>query len=207
MAQERFDTNEAEAVLMEAARRQARSVGGSTSVSRDRLEAMAAELDIAPETLREVLAEREMGASEAALRAAFIAERRGTILPHLVPYISVCAMLFVIWFVSGGGHPWFIYPVMGWGIGMASHVATVYPASGAAFEAGLEEYKKKVERRERDRARRTAKRTEKESVKERKAEPVVAQTEETDEVTPKSTDSWNASEEPKTQVLRAGRKG
>ncbi|MBC7808427.1 MAG: 2TM domain-containing protein [Akkermansiaceae bacterium] len=204
MAQERFDTSEAEAVLMEAARRQARAVGSATSVSRDRLEAMAAELDIPPETLHEVLAEREAGASEAALRAAFIAERRGTILPHLVPYLSICAMLFFIWLASGGGSPWFIFPVMGWGIGMASHVAAVYPASGAAFEAGLEEYKKKVERRERDRARRTAKRAEKVSAKEQKSGTVTLPEENSPQ---KSTSSWGASEEPQTQVLRAGRKG
>lgn len=208
MAQERFDTNEAEAVLMEAARRQARAVGASSSVSRERLEAMAAELDIAPETLHEVLAEREAGASEAALRAAFIAERRGTILPHLIPYLSICAMLFVIWLLSGSNHPWFLYPVMGWGIGMASHVAAVYPTSGVTFEAELEEYKKKVERRERERARRAAKRAEKEMVKERKAEvaaPVVVAP--AKETVPVVTDSWNTSEEPKAQVLRAGRKG
>lgn len=204
MAQERFDTNEAEAVLMEAARRQARALGNSTSVSRERLEAMAAELDIAPETLHEVLADREAGATEAQLRAAYIAERRGTILPHLVPYVSVCLMLFVIWLLTTpGGHPWFIYPFMGWGIGMASHIAAVYPTSGAMFEAGFEEYKKQVERREREKAKRTAKRTEKEVVKERKAEPVAS----SEDVPTRSAESWNTVEEPKKQVLRAGRKG
>lgn len=203
MAQEQFDTSEAEAVLIEAARRQAQSIGGSMSVSRERLEAMAAELDIAPETLREVLAEREAGVSEAALRAAFIAERRATIWPHLGSYLSVCLMIFVIWLVSGAGHPWFIYPVMGWGVGMVSHVAAVYPASGEAFEAGLEEYRKKVQRRERDLARRTAKRAGKESAKESKAEAVTS----SESVARSSVKSWNVSEETKPQVLRAGRKG
>lgn len=188
---------------MEAARRQARAVGGSTSVSRARLEAMAAELDISPETLEEVLAEREESATDAALRAAYIAERRGTIVPHLVPYVSVCAMLFVIWFVTGGGHPWFIYPMMGWGIGMASHVASVYPTSGTAFEAGFEEYKKRAERRERDRARRAAKRAEKEIAKGSKSEAAAT----SEPVTEKNNGPWNVAEEPEKQVLRAGRKG
>ncbi len=202
MAQERFDTSEAEAVLMEAARRQARAVGSVASVSRERLEAMAAELDIDPETLHAVLAEREAGASEAALRAAFVAERRGTISPHLGSYLSICVMLFLIWLVTGGGHPWFVYPAIAWGAGMVSHVATVYPASGAAFESGFLEYKKKVERRERERARRVAKRSEKEAAKERKS-GVAPISEEV--VTAKKVGSWNTPEEPKAQTLRTGR--
>ena len=160
-----FDTREAEAVLLEAARRQSRAVTGAMLVSLERLEAMAAELDIAPETLAQVVAEREAAMAAAAQRTAFIRERRATILPHAVPYLSLCLFLVVIWAVSGGGHPWFLYPTIGWGIGVASHIAAVYPARGAAFDQAFAVYQKRAERLERARVKRDAKRAEKRAAK------------------------------------------
>ena len=42
---------------------------------------------------------------------------------HLVAYLLVNAVLWVLWVVVGGadGHPWPIWPTLGWGIGLASH--------------------------------------------------------------------------------------
>lgn len=40
---------------------------------------------------------------------------------HLTTYCLVIGMLVVIWLLSGAGHPWPIYPAMGWGIGLGSH--------------------------------------------------------------------------------------
>jgi hypothetical protein len=51
--------------------------------------------------------------AEAAARAAWGA--------HLGAYLSVNAMLVVIWLLTGAGYPWPIWPAMGWGIGLASH--------------------------------------------------------------------------------------
>ncbi len=45
-------------------------------------------------------------------------------MSHFVSFAMVNAMLIVIWFITGGFagvHPWFIYPLLGWGIGLASH--------------------------------------------------------------------------------------
>jgi class 3 adenylate cyclase len=40
---------------------------------------------------------------------------------HLTTYAAVIGMLVVIWLLGGAGHPWPIYPAMGWGIGLAGH--------------------------------------------------------------------------------------
>lgn len=44
---------------------------------------------------------------------------------HLIPFLAVNAFLVFLWTMTGGGHPWFFYPLGGWGIGLASHYASV----------------------------------------------------------------------------------
>ena len=50
---------------------------------------------------------------------------KGGFRGHLIPFITVNAFLFFIWAMTGGGHPWFLYPLGGWGIGLVSHYATM----------------------------------------------------------------------------------
>lgn len=65
-------------------------------------------------------------------RAAFrerearqILRRRGFYV-HLAIYLAVNAMLVVIWAITGTDHPWFLYPLLGWGIGVAAHGAAAF---------------------------------------------------------------------------------
>lgn len=54
------------------------------------------------------------------------------LLPHLTSYVTVMALLVAIWVavgLSGGGwYPWPVWPALGWGIGLVSHVAAARPA-------------------------------------------------------------------------------
>ena len=42
---------------------------------------------------------------------------------HATVFVAVQLMLVVVWALSGGGYPWFLYALGGWGIGLAAHYA------------------------------------------------------------------------------------
>lgn len=45
---------------------------------------------------------------------------------HLSVYLATNVMLVVIWLLTGADHPWFLYPLFGWGIGLAAHGASAF---------------------------------------------------------------------------------
>jgi hypothetical protein len=45
---------------------------------------------------------------------------------HLFVFVLVIASLWVIWAVAGLGFPWPIFPMLGWGIGLAFHGVDTY---------------------------------------------------------------------------------
>src|SRR3954464_14096843 len=49
---------------------------------------------------------------------------------HLTFYVLVNLMLIGIWAASGGGYFWPIWPIMGWGMGIAGHDAPVIAGVG-----------------------------------------------------------------------------
>ncbi|MEI7769574.1 MAG: 2TM domain-containing protein [Chloroflexales bacterium] len=55
---------------------------------------------------------------------------------HLVVYVLVNALLIILSLANGGG--WSIWPLLGWGIGLGAHAATVF-VGGSLLGAGWEE--------------------------------------------------------------------
>jgi hypothetical protein len=45
---------------------------------------------------------------------------------HVFIYLAVNAMLVVIWAVTGAGFFWPIFPILGWGVGVAANAWDVY---------------------------------------------------------------------------------
>jgi hypothetical protein len=45
---------------------------------------------------------------------------------HLLAYVLVNAMLIGIWAVTGAGFFWPVFPLLGWGIGVAFHIWDIY---------------------------------------------------------------------------------
>ena len=41
-------------------------------------------------------------------------------------YLVVNGGLFLIWLLTGAGYPWFIWPLLGWGIGVVFHFLGVF---------------------------------------------------------------------------------
>ena len=55
-----------------------------------------------------------------------VEEKKG-FFTHLIVYICVNILLVIIWaFPSGGGYPWFVFPLGGWGIGLLFHFLGVF---------------------------------------------------------------------------------
>jgi len=54
-----------------------------------------------------------------------ILKRRAFYL-HLAVYLAVQVSLVGIWALAGGGYPWFLFPILGWGIGLVAHGAAAF---------------------------------------------------------------------------------
>ena len=52
---------------------------------------------------------------------------------HLTVFIGVQILLVAVWALQwqlgGTGHPWFVYALLGWGVGLAAHYAAVRDSS------------------------------------------------------------------------------
>jgi 2TM domain-containing protein len=59
---------------------------------------------------------------------------------HLLIYVLVNAMLWVVWLLGGADirNPWPIYSLLGWGIGIVAHWYSVYGMSNRNREAEIE---------------------------------------------------------------------
>lgn len=59
---------------------------------------------------------------------------------HVASYVIVNTMLVIIWAMSGAGYFWPIWPISGWGIGLAFSAYTVYlrkPITEADIQAEM----------------------------------------------------------------------
>ena len=66
---------------------------------------------------------------------------------HLVVYICVNILLIIIWaFASGGGFPWFVFPLVGWGIGLLFHGLGVFVFDRRSNKAAIEKEAEKIRR-------------------------------------------------------------
>ena len=50
---------------------------------------------------------------------------------HTHAYLMVNSALVLIWALAGGGYPWFLWAVVGWGIGLALHALSYFSFSCA----------------------------------------------------------------------------
>lgn len=69
-----------------------------------------------------------------------LARKRVDFRAHLIVYVVTNTFLWIIWFFTGGGYPWPVWPMAGWGIGLAFHYLFDYRPSRYLSEE--EEYKK-----------------------------------------------------------------
>jgi hypothetical protein len=74
---------------------------------------------------------------ERAARRELVEERRLGFRIHLAVYVAVQVLLVATWwFTSNNGEvmPWFIFPMLGWGIGVVAHYIATRGARGVERE-------------------------------------------------------------------------
>ncbi len=76
--------------------------------------------------------------SDAQLRE--LAHKRVDFRRHLVVYLVVNGLLWVIWYFTSRAYPWPIWPMAGWGIGIIFHYLFEYRSS--RFLSEEEEFRK-----------------------------------------------------------------
>jgi hypothetical protein len=57
---------------------------------------------------------------------------------HLLLYLMVNLMLFLIWRFTGKGYPWFLWPLAGWGIGVFANAVALVAELHAPEERAIE---------------------------------------------------------------------
>ena len=78
-----------------------------------------------------------------------VEEKKGFFI-HLSVYIIVNIMLVLIWaFTTGGGYPWFLWSLGGWGIGIIFHFLGVFVWGRKSDKAAIEKEVEKIKREQR----------------------------------------------------------
>ncbi len=57
---------------------------------------------------------------------------------HLAVYLAVNALLVLIWAVTSAAYFWPVWPMLGWGLGVAAHAVSVYLGPSEISEAHIE---------------------------------------------------------------------
>ena len=57
---------------------------------------------------------------------------------HFAVYLAVNALLVLIWAATGAGTFWPVWPILGWGIGVAAHAAGVFFGPSEITEADID---------------------------------------------------------------------
>ena len=58
-------------------------------------------------------------------REKFARGQRQAFRIHATVFVAVQVLLVVVWAMVGMGHPWFLYALVGWGVGLAAHYAAI----------------------------------------------------------------------------------
>lgn len=155
--QRRYTQEQVEAILQRALQRQQGSSTGN--ISHDDLIETARELGIDPSQLEMAIMEQtEIGAVEDA-KKTWLAQQKRSFYEHLRSYLIVNGILVLINVMTDGGS-WVMWPILGWGIGLAFDAANTFWPSEKEIEKGARKVMQR-EARERQKQQRELQRQQK----------------------------------------------
>lgn len=111
--------------------------------SRAHLLEMARDLGISEDAVCQAEEEWLGRQEEEEERAAFIAKRHQEFREHLVAFVLVNLFLVVLNLIVSPSFFWAIFPILGWGLGLAFHAMETLPTSGPKFEAEFQKWRKR----------------------------------------------------------------
>jgi len=121
-----------EDAMSEILRRAMQKESNTGSALRDRLLATASELGISHESVIEAEQEYMRETERRTELAAYVDAQRKNFYAHLTTYLAVNGFLLAINLLTLGNDRtlWFLYPLLGWGIGLACHVQQAFRKPG-----------------------------------------------------------------------------
>lgn len=130
---QRFSEEEAQEILRRAVR------APSDEYTEEDLRQSAAELGVSPDALARAAAEVR---GERAY-AAFEAEQKAAFRSSLVSYVLVMTMLVAINLTTSREHLWFIYPLLGWGLGVATQYVQARNRESEAYQTAFKKFQER----------------------------------------------------------------
>ena len=75
-----------------------------------------------------------------------LARKRVEFRSHLIVYVVIIGTLWLIWFLTGQGYMWPVWPMAGWGVGLVFHYVFEYRSNRLlSEEEEFERLKRKME--------------------------------------------------------------
>lgn len=71
---------------------------------------------------------------------------KGEFWAHLTSYLIINTALAAIWALTGAGYPWFVWPLIGWGIGLAFHAVALWLDLAKTSATGIDRETRAIER-------------------------------------------------------------
>ena len=121
-----------------------------TGISYQELQETAVELDIDAADLDRAIMEYEASWEIEDARERWLVRRKEKFFEHLRSYLIVNAMLMGIALLSGSGF-WFLWPLLGWGVGLAFDASEAFYPKQSDIEKGADRLLRKEERSRRKR--------------------------------------------------------
>ncbi|MCH8979041.1 MAG: 2TM domain-containing protein [Armatimonadetes bacterium] len=134
-------------ILKLALRRQ----DGSDTDLRGRLNVAAQELGISDQHLKEAETEYLTNKAETQQFLEFKNRQRRELREHVFAYFIVNALLVAINLFTSGQITWSVWPILGWGVGLAFHAWAALNSDSETFQEEFEQFRRKQDRKKEDR--------------------------------------------------------
>jgi predicted DNA-binding ribbon-helix-helix protein len=129
----RFTSAEVSAIVRRALVRQVDSEG----ISYEELEDIARQSGISVADLHQAIAEEAAVGKRESAKAMWLTQRKSSFFRHLRVYCIVNGCLFFINVMTApDGYRWVVWPILGWGIGLALHASSTFFPSEQKAERG-----------------------------------------------------------------------